>query len=205
MIVRGALARPVTSAMSHPLATVPAEAFAYLAVSRMNRLKVRHLGVTDAAGHVTGALSARDLLRLRAESGVLLGDRIDQAQSVNDLARRLGACRRGRSRSRARRPVGSRGRGRDLARARRHDAARRGARRAAHALRRARAPRPALTRSSCSARRGAVKACSQWTRTTPSCSPRANPRAPRIAGSRRSGRMSPTSCTKPAFPIAPAA
>src|SRR4030095_12195027 len=39
-----------------------------------------------AAGHVTGALSARDLLRLRAESGVLLGDRIDQAQSVNALA-----------------------------------------------------------------------------------------------------------------------
>jgi DNA polymerase-3 subunit epsilon/CBS domain-containing protein len=82
----GALARPVTSAMSHPLATVPAEAFAYLAVSRMNRLKVRHLGVTDAAGHVTGALSARDLLRLRAEGGLLLGDSIDQAQSVNALA-----------------------------------------------------------------------------------------------------------------------
>jgi len=82
----GALARPVTGAMSRPLATVPAEAFAYLAVSRMNRLKVRHLGVTDEAGHVTGALSARDLLRLRAESGVLLGDRIDQAQDVNALA-----------------------------------------------------------------------------------------------------------------------
>jgi len=82
----GALARPVSGAMSRPLATVPAEAFAYLAVSRMNRLKVRHLGVTDEAGHVTGALSARDLLRLRAESGVLLGDRIDQAQDVNALA-----------------------------------------------------------------------------------------------------------------------
>jgi CBS domain-containing protein len=81
-----ALTRPVSSAMSRPLATVPADAFAYLAVSRMNRLKVRHLGVTDPAGHVTGALSARDLLRLRAESGVLLGDRIDQAQSVNALA-----------------------------------------------------------------------------------------------------------------------
>ncbi len=72
--------------MSRPLATVPEDAFAYLAVSRMNRLKVRHLGVTDEAGHVTGALSARDLLRLRAESGVLLGDRIDQAQSVKALA-----------------------------------------------------------------------------------------------------------------------
>ena len=59
----GALALPVTDAMSRPLATVPADAFAYLAVSRMNRLKVRHLGVTDETGRVTGALSARDLLR----------------------------------------------------------------------------------------------------------------------------------------------
>jgi DNA polymerase-3 subunit epsilon/CBS domain-containing protein len=52
----------------------------------MNRLKVRHLGVTDEAGRVIGALSARDLLASRAEGGVLLGDRIDQARDVNDLA-----------------------------------------------------------------------------------------------------------------------
>jgi DNA polymerase-3 subunit epsilon/CBS domain-containing protein len=80
-----ALARPVEMAMSRPLATVPADAFAYLAVSRMNRLKVRHLGVTDEAGKVVGALSARDLLRLRAEGGVQLGDTIDQAKDVHDL------------------------------------------------------------------------------------------------------------------------
>src|SRR6185503_18672918 len=53
----GALTRPVAQAMSKPLAAVPADAFAYLAVSRMNRLKVRHLGVTDEAGRVVGALS----------------------------------------------------------------------------------------------------------------------------------------------------
>ena len=87
----GALAMPVTQAMSLPLATVPADAFAYLAVSRMNRLKVRHLGVTDEAGMVVGALSARDLLRLRAEGGVLLGDRIDLAADVNDLGRAWGS------------------------------------------------------------------------------------------------------------------
>jgi DNA polymerase-3 subunit epsilon/CBS domain-containing protein len=81
-----ALALPVTQAMSRPLETVPADAFAYLAVSRMNRLKVRHLGVTDDAGIVVGALSARDLLRLRAEGGILLGDRIDQAADAGDLA-----------------------------------------------------------------------------------------------------------------------
>jgi CBS domain-containing protein len=86
----GALALPVTQAMSRPLHIVPADAFAYLAVSRMNRLKMRHLGVTDETGAVVGALSARDLLRLRAESGVLLGDRIDLAEDVNDLGRAWG-------------------------------------------------------------------------------------------------------------------
>jgi DNA polymerase-3 subunit epsilon/CBS domain-containing protein len=85
-----ALAWPVTRAMSRPLATVPQDAFAYLAVSRMNRLKVRHLGVTDEMGAVVGALSARDLLRLRAEAGVLLGDHIDQAADVSSLARAWG-------------------------------------------------------------------------------------------------------------------
>jgi CBS domain-containing protein len=88
---REALALPVTRAMSRPLATVPEDAFAYLAVSRMNRRKVRHLGVTDETGAVVGALSARDLLRLRAEGGVLLGDRIDQAADVSDLARAWGS------------------------------------------------------------------------------------------------------------------
>ena len=85
-----ALALPVTQAMSRPLAAVPADAFAYLAISRMNRLKVRHLGVTDEAGKVIGALSARDLLRLRAESGLLLGDTIDQASDVQDLGQAWG-------------------------------------------------------------------------------------------------------------------
>jgi CBS domain-containing protein len=85
-----ALAWPVTRAMSRPLATVPQDAFAYLAVSRMNRLKVRHLGVTGETGTVVGALSARDLLRLRAEAGVLLGDHIDQAADAGSLARAWG-------------------------------------------------------------------------------------------------------------------
>ena len=72
--------------MSKPLLSVPASAFAYLAIGRMNRLRVRHLGVTDDVGNVIGALSARDLLRLRAEEAVELGDEIDQAKDVHELA-----------------------------------------------------------------------------------------------------------------------
>ena len=45
-----ALAMPVDRFMSKPLAVVPAEAFVYRAIGRMNRLKVRHLGVVDEAG-----------------------------------------------------------------------------------------------------------------------------------------------------------
>ena len=80
-----ALALPVRQVMSKPLLSVPASAFAYLAIGRMNRLRVRHLGVTDDAGNVIGALSARDLLKLRAEEAVALGDEIDQAKDVHDL------------------------------------------------------------------------------------------------------------------------
>ena len=53
----------------------------------MNRLRIRHLGVTDDRGRVIGALSARDLLRLRAETSVELGDEIEQASDVHGLAR----------------------------------------------------------------------------------------------------------------------
>jgi DNA polymerase-3 subunit epsilon/CBS domain-containing protein len=51
----------------------------------MSRLKVRHLGVIDEAGSVIGALSARDLLKLRAEEAVSLGDEIDDAEDVHAL------------------------------------------------------------------------------------------------------------------------
>jgi DNA polymerase-3 subunit epsilon/CBS domain-containing protein len=70
---------------SKPLAVIPAEAFVYRAIGRMSRLKIRHLGVTDEAGNLVGALSARDLLRLRAGEAVSLGDEIDQAEDVHAL------------------------------------------------------------------------------------------------------------------------
>jgi CBS domain-containing protein len=83
----GALAMPVGRIMSAPLAAVPADAFIYRALGRMSRLNIRHLGTTDEDGHVVGALSARDLLRLRAQDAVSLGDEIDMAAHAPDLAR----------------------------------------------------------------------------------------------------------------------
>ena len=82
-----ALTMPVERAMSAPLVTVPADAFAYLAIGRMNRLKIRHLGVTGEAGNVIGAITARDLLRLHDEDAVELGDEIEHAKDVHELGR----------------------------------------------------------------------------------------------------------------------
>jgi DNA polymerase-3 subunit epsilon/CBS domain-containing protein len=82
-----ALTIPVISAMSSPLITVSADAFAYVAIGRMNRMRIRHLGVTDEVGRVTGALSARDLLKLRTGHAIELGDEIEQAENVRDLGR----------------------------------------------------------------------------------------------------------------------
>ncbi len=81
----GALHLGIEQFMSRPLATIPAEAFIYRAIGRMDRLKIRHLGVIDESGLVIGALSARDLLRLRAEEAVSLGDEIDEAEDVHAL------------------------------------------------------------------------------------------------------------------------
>jgi DNA polymerase-3 subunit epsilon/CBS domain-containing protein len=80
-----ALDIPVTQLMKKPLAAVPADAFVYRAIGRMSRLGVRHLGVVDEMGEVIGALSARDLLRLRASEAVSLGDEIDEAHDVPSL------------------------------------------------------------------------------------------------------------------------
>jgi len=80
------LREPVGGIASYPLSTVPADAYAFLAIARMNRLRIRHLGVTDEAGRVAGALSARDLLRLRAERPLALGDEIAEATELGGLA-----------------------------------------------------------------------------------------------------------------------
>jgi DNA polymerase-3 subunit epsilon/CBS domain-containing protein len=82
-----ALARPVSDIASQPLVGVPEDAFIYRAIGRMRRFNIRHLAAFDERGEVTGALSARDLLRLRADAAIVLGDDIDQATDTRALAR----------------------------------------------------------------------------------------------------------------------
>lgn len=71
---------------SGPLASIRQDAFVYRAMGRMSDLKIRHLAVEDSAGNLVGAISARDLLKLRAGAAISLDDRIQNAASPAEMA-----------------------------------------------------------------------------------------------------------------------
>jgi DNA polymerase-3 subunit epsilon/CBS domain-containing protein len=77
---------PVSQVAVFPLESLSADSFVYRAIARMRRMHIRHLGVHDSHGEIIGALSARDLLRQRADDAVLLGDDIDAAASAGQMA-----------------------------------------------------------------------------------------------------------------------
>jgi len=82
-----ALKTPVSKLAVYPLITIAAEEFVYRAIAIMAGRGFRHLGVTGAGGELAGALSARDLLRQRADTAVLLGEDIDTAGSTEELGK----------------------------------------------------------------------------------------------------------------------
>lgn len=82
-----ALARPIGPLASHPLVSVPDDALIYRAIGRMANRNIRHLAAVGADDAVTGIVTTRDLLRLRASSAISLGDELDAATSVAGLAR----------------------------------------------------------------------------------------------------------------------
>lgn len=81
-----ALREPISRCMSKPLASVPADRHVYVALGRMERLGVRHLGVLDGGGRLVGVVTARALLRQRAGRALALGDAVESAQSPHELA-----------------------------------------------------------------------------------------------------------------------
>jgi DNA polymerase-3 subunit epsilon/CBS domain-containing protein len=81
-----AFSLPVRDVAVYPLASLSADAFVYRAIARMKRMHVRHVGVHDHKGRIVGALSARDLLRQRANDAILLGDDIDAAENVGQMS-----------------------------------------------------------------------------------------------------------------------
>ncbi len=75
------------SAASRPLQTIRENAFVYRAVGRMARLKYRHLAVRNEEGSLTGIVSARDLLKVRAGPAMVLDDGIEVASNAGELGK----------------------------------------------------------------------------------------------------------------------
>lgn len=81
-----ALSQPVGQFASRPLVSIHSAAFAYRAIGRMDRLKIRHLAARDESGRLVGIVAARDLLRLRASAAINLDDAIEDADTPGELA-----------------------------------------------------------------------------------------------------------------------
>ena len=65
--------------MSSPVISVQETDYLHVALGRIARHDIRHLGVTDEAGHLLGWLSTRELIRQRVSDAIILGDEIEQA------------------------------------------------------------------------------------------------------------------------------
>ncbi len=83
----GALDQATGDFGKRPLVTIDHDEFAYRALVRMAKGGFRHLGVIDGSGDLVGALSARDLLRQRADDAISLGDEIESATTPAELGR----------------------------------------------------------------------------------------------------------------------
>lgn len=80
-----ALQTSVGKVASRPVIALPRAAFVYRALGRMTRHRLRHLVVENEDGEVCGIVSARDLLKLRAQELTILGDAVDTAEDIHDL------------------------------------------------------------------------------------------------------------------------
>ena len=82
-----ALQVPLAVVMSKPVASVAADAFFYVAIARMNRLRHRHLAIVEASnGAFVGLLDVRAILHQRASVALAVADQVAQAATPADLA-----------------------------------------------------------------------------------------------------------------------
>lgn len=75
----------VTAVMNAPVATVPVDAFLYVAIARMSRLGFRHLAAVAPDGSYAGLLDARAVLRQRAMVALAIADEVAQAADWQGL------------------------------------------------------------------------------------------------------------------------
>ena len=89
IVERGAaaLGDSVDRHATRPVVQLPADAFVFRALGRMDRLGVKHLAVVNPeTGRAVGVVSARGLLKLRAGRALAIGDSIATAENGRELA-----------------------------------------------------------------------------------------------------------------------
>ena len=82
---------PLGGIMSTPVITVEERDFMHIALGRISRLDIRHLGVINDQGIFSGWISTRELIRQRATSAMVIGDQLGHAETGQDMADALNA------------------------------------------------------------------------------------------------------------------
>lgn len=77
---------PLGTVMTSPVVTIRRDAFTYVAMGRMDRLKLRHLVVVDDEGVGVGVVTLRGLMHMRSSYALLVGDEVEAAHSAEEMA-----------------------------------------------------------------------------------------------------------------------
>ena len=72
--------------MSSPVITVAEQDFMHVALGRISRFDIRHLGVVDSTGQLSGYISSRELNRVRLTRAMVIGDELSEAQNAAEMA-----------------------------------------------------------------------------------------------------------------------
>ena len=86
-----ARALPIGDIMSSPVLTVGEDDFMHVALGRISRHDVRHLGVLAGDGKLVGWVSARELVRQRVTGAMVIGDQLGGAKTPGEMAEALKA------------------------------------------------------------------------------------------------------------------
>ena len=80
---------PLHQIMSGPVISVQDNDHMHVALGRLARHDIRHLGVKDISGGLIGWLSTRQLIRQRVSDALVIGDEIQHASTSQDMASAL--------------------------------------------------------------------------------------------------------------------
>lgn len=81
-----ALDKTVVEFATFPLMKLRDSDYIYAAIGRMRNRAIRHLGVENDDGELVGAISQRDLLRVRADDALSLSQALSEAAGMGELA-----------------------------------------------------------------------------------------------------------------------